>query len=754
MARKKSNQPGKKLARGARQGDHEPSAMQLLQQLVEMVPEEARLDLLESILSGPPDDAPFPPRKRLSKSAREVERLIARARSQNSVQAALPLLEQAEQTARKALGARFAKLVGRFGDDPAGDCYLSAKLELCLALAAAGQRESALALAEEAFRLDPSDPQGVREILLAGYFNLGRNDDADRLLREECPEPWAAWLFGRLLLALRRGARGKEADQQLQLAYHHNPFVLAFLLGSRMPGADPPSAVDTGEDSEAHEYAADFLSAWKETPGAISWMREAANRLNLAIEDPEERAEPERQLTPRELADLPQHPSETWIVGMHEIAPPPATSNEKSIVKLWVIFAVSPEGEPLGFMPHEKRPTASQVWASLTEFMQDEFQPGRPKELLVHPPTLLGRLKKNAAQVGIRVAPHEHAAELAAMLNQLADRMQGGAASAQALPPGVIGEVPLDVDEVWEAAVVQLQRRLLVGGQSLRPSVALVMTRNAGMILWHELFTSAPPADALANAIRMAIIRPGIGSPRRPRQIVVRDPDEAMGLQPLSDEAGFTCLIDPELPCIAKAVVELTRHLLGGEPAVVLTKSQGIQPHDLEQFYAAAAEFFRAQPWKRFAMDEVVGLDPIQPLGERRYGLVMGQSGIMLGLAVYHRSSDMRAMFENRSEQESYDGLSVLFGEEDAVAPADLDAIEQFGWPVATPEAYPDALRIHPGRRVETPSAAEIRFLSAALLAITRLAQHKEPTTTVASPGIELKATRLGWVGKIGDGAK
>jgi hypothetical protein len=182
----------------------------------------------------------------------------------------------------------------------------------------------------------------------------------------------------------------------------------------------------------------------------------------------------------------------------------------------------------------------------------------------------------------------------------------------------------------------------------------------------------------------------------------------------------------------------------------VLTKSEGAAHADLERFYTAAADYFRAAPWKHFAMDELVGLEYSGLPGGRRYGLVMGQSGITLGLAIYQRLEDVETMFELRSNEAACDSFSVMFGEQASIAPPDLDAIEQFGWPVATPEAYPDALRIHPGPRVEAPTAAELRFLTAALEAVAWLAKHgDEKTTTITIADASLTAARLGYVGTV-----
>jgi hypothetical protein len=324
--------------------------------------------------------------------------------------------------------------------------------------------------------------------------------------------------------------------------------------------------------------------------------------------------------------------------------------------------------------------------------------------------------------------------------------MQGGEAAAKALPAGAIAALPLDPDDVWEAAVTQLSQRVAVKGQAHRPWVALVLAHREGLILWHDVFIEQPQAGALATAVRMAMASPAAGPPRRPRQILVRDADDALALRGLSDEAGFTSEIVAELPAVEDALAGLTEHMMGGEPAVVVCRTPGLARADLERYYTVAAEFYRARPWKQFEMDEVVAIDGLALQASRRFALIMGQSGITLGLAVYDDLKQIQQTFANPGADVHKDlrGFSMVFGEEEELAPADVDAIEQFGWPVATPEAYPAVFRVLPGPKVETPTADEMRYIAAALDGSIRLAESKERQTTIAAPGVTLQLTRLG----------
>jgi hypothetical protein len=332
------------------------------------------------------------------------------------------------------------------------------------------------------------------------------------------------------------------------------------------------------------------------------------------------------------------------------------------------------------------------------------------------------------------------------MFDQISERLRGGTASARSLPAGTIGNLPLDPDEVWEAAVVQLSQHLTIGSRTVRPWFALVMTRE-GMILWHELLLDFPPPETLPNAVRMAMARPMLGPPRRPRQILVRELDDAVALRELSDEAGCLCDVAAGLPALDHAQEHLTRELLGGESPAAQSRIEGLAPADRERFYTAAADYFRSAPWRHFEQDSVVAFTAVDPAGSERFGLVMGQSGLLIGLAVYERMDDLLGALAAESPEENAqaaNGFSVLFGEESDVPPVDLDAIEQFGWPVATPEAYPTVLRVRPGMQIDAPSADELRFLTAALAGIARLAASGERETTITDPKLTLRVWRQG----------
>ena len=85
------------------------------------------------------------------------------------------------------------------------------------------------------------------------------------------------------------------------------------------------------------------------------------------------------------------------------------------------------------------------------------------------------------------------------------------------------------------------------------------------------------------------------------------------------------------------------------------------------------------------------------------YAVVLGQSGITLGLALYEGAGNLEAVLcGDVSEAEHArhtSAISVTFGEAFEMPIRDLDAAERCRWPVVSPDAYPCAMRVNPGSR-------------------------------------------------------
>jgi hypothetical protein len=148
----------------------------------------------------------------------------------------------------------------------------------------------------------------------------------------------------------------------------------------------------------------------------------------------------------------------------------------------------------------------------------------------------------------------------------------------------------------------------------------------------------------------------------------------------------------------------------------------GMTTRQLGGYFEAAASFYQRAPWR-----DVPGDTPLRIVcrkfdSSHWYGVVMGQSGMTYGLAMYEDLSQLYQMIDDEVSDEEHfrhtSGISFTYGEEFQIATRDLDAAKKYGWPVVSPEAYPSALRLNPGGNLRPLLAWELELLEGALRAL------------------------------------
>jgi tetratricopeptide (TPR) repeat protein len=137
------------------------------------------------------------------------------------------------------------------------------------------REEETLTHYRDLLHLNPNDNQGIRYSLLNLLMRLNRDAKAQELLQEYPDDAAAEWLYTRALLAFRVGGASPAAERALQEALELNTHVPAYLTGrKRIPNRLPASIVWGGE-SEAAAYASGYLPLWRQTSGAVDWLRQS-----------------------------------------------------------------------------------------------------------------------------------------------------------------------------------------------------------------------------------------------------------------------------------------------------------------------------------------------------------------------------------------------------------------------------------------------------------------------------------------------
>jgi hypothetical protein len=164
-------------------------------------------------------------------------------------------------------------------------------------------------------------------------------------------------------------------------------------------------------------------------------------------------------------------------------------------------------------------------------------------------------------------------------------------------------------------------------------------------------------------------------------------------------------------------------------------------------------------PWRRVGYESAIEVDSPQFHGGPWYAVLMGQSGMTMGVAFYEDLGVLRRMWagdggdeENARRTQS---LTVIFGDEVGIPVGDLEAAERYGWEVARPDAYPDVFRKERGFSRRPPLPWELQFMTASLRALPDFVKtHKrddlrpERVTVPTSAG-EVDLT-LAWVADEG----
>ena len=192
-----------------------------------------------------------------------------------NLEEALKLYQQGVEAGVRAIGKeRFEEYRGHFWGVLETRPYMRAKAGVASCLWELGRRIEALDHYGEMLDLNPNDNQGIRDVLLSSLLEMKLDDLAAKLLRAYSEDPTAQWAYSKALLAFRHDGDSAKSQKLLAAAINCNPFVPAYLLGTKKIPRRLPDVVGFGDESEAIGYAGDNVSGWRDTHGALGWLRE------------------------------------------------------------------------------------------------------------------------------------------------------------------------------------------------------------------------------------------------------------------------------------------------------------------------------------------------------------------------------------------------------------------------------------------------------------------------------------------------
>lgn len=703
--------------------------------------------LMYSAFELDPDQRVAMAREALEISPDCADAYVALAEESSTPEEALEFYRRGVAAGERALGKKaFKQWRGRFWGLVETRPYMRARLGLAQTLWDVGHCEEAVEHYQTLLQLNPNDNQGVRYLLAGALVDLNRDAELERLLEEYKNDDSAVWVYTRALWAFRQEGDSPRARQLLTEAHAANPYVPDYLTGRKPTPLELPLYVGHGDEDEAVAYGAEYRTNWRSTPGALAWMRKV---LKVSFDVEMESPRPSWRQVKARVLQLPQTEDEVWEVDARPSEVVYEAEGES--LRPWILLVANQTDETvLEYEVGESRPSPSEVWEYLVDAMIDprEGEPHRPARIEVRLKTFQKAWRAKLEQVDIACEVRDSLDFVSRILEEM-PAYPGSDFQSMVVEPADLVALPQEPGETWQADVRRLPTWIDQEGEPTRPWTVLVVDRDHNLILANEMIPKTPAADWLWQGIARAMQQPIVGEPHRPSAVEVRAASAEL-LRPQLEAIGVECVVREDLDLFQRVFDDLNQHMSGGTQLSGLLDVPGMSVEQAQSFFATAADFYRRAPWRHVAWDAAIKIECDKFQSGPWYALVMGQSGMVLGVALYEELDVLHATINNAGNQDVLrrtSAISVLFGEAFEMPFSDLDVIEAHDWPIAAPEAYPHAYRINPGLAVRPLLPWELELLEGVLRALPDfVAQDSAEWSATTQTGAGPLALRLSWL--------
>ncbi len=317
----------------------------------------------------------------------------------------------------------------------------------------------------------------------------------------------------------------------------------------------------------------------------------------------------------------------------------------------------------------------------------------------------------------------------------------------------LLKHLPQEYD-VWQADFRPLSQRVKIGGELVQPWTSVVVSRSNELVLASDMPEEAPTANHIWDVLVKAMREPMVGEAHRPTELQVRADERWDTLKPHLDEIGVRLTVMEELDMLDALYRALIEAVIG-KPSPGLLDMPGMTPEMVGGFYEAAAHFYQQAPWRRIGYESAIQVECDKFQSGPWYAVVMGQSGLTMGVALYENLKTLEKMWAGHLSDEENARLTVAttvtFDPAADIPPADLEAASRYQWKVARPNAYPSIIHKDRGLSMRPPLAWELELMEGCLRAIPEFIKRRkqadstpeEMTVPVASGELNLK---LSWV--------
>jgi tetratricopeptide (TPR) repeat protein len=539
--------------------------------------------------------------------------------------------------------------------------------------------------------------------------------------------------YAAALLEFRAEGDTSHARKLLRAAKSTNRYVLDYLTGKLNPPHQPPFRSTRRSKEEAAEFAVAHLRDWTETEGAVSWIRQVFKLKVVERTDVDRPRLIDRWL--KAAAGFPQTADEVWHVDAQRV--PTLARADDDIAEddvegdepPWTaIVARESDGALVKMDFIATRPADEDLFAFVLQAMAGDFDgnSSRPKAIAVCRRDYSKKWFARLASIGVELILREELSAIDAQI-QILERSAGqvekiGAAIADAesgnLPSP--NSLPQDAQELWLADIRELAAWIERDGKLFRPWLSVVLdVTNHKILMQYVTANDQEHEKQLWHTLRAAMARPLWGDPRRPGGIKFGGAELAEYFNTRLAEFGVSAESSDDLAPIDHMVDELTKGMNGAELVGPLVDVEGVTNDHLRAFYAAALSFRKSKPWRRVPINGLFKVDRVDPEGPSWFGVVMGQSGMTYGLALYENLDELLRLMSGAliddEEATRVPAISLTFGESHEMSVRDLQAIEKHGFPVEGTEGHPSVTRINRGGSLRAPLVGELELLTACL---------------------------------------
>ncbi len=280
--------------------------------------------------------------------------------------------------------------------------------------------------------------------------------------------------------------------------------------------------------------------------------------------------------------------------------------------------------------------------------------------------------------------------------------------------------------ESWYLAVRKLRVWITPPDEApSRPYGVFAVSLDQGYIQGFEIVPLHPSTDQIIEALSKFMSNQSQGvpnKPHRPMEIHFEDDTLRKTLSPLLEEIGVLAVFEPYEELADEIVWEMGAEMMGGSASIPgLLSVEGVTPELVGSIFAAAADFYRAEPWVHLTNLQPLSIQ-VEPETRPRYAVIMGNGGVEYGIALYNQWDDFMCQFDlvdHPMETMPEAGAHSIFYDGITKIPLDdLDALEAHGWEFVDQETYPIPIIFTKSEEIRRPDRAELEWYQAAMRAI------------------------------------